>query len=764
MKHALSFSALFVLTALAAAPPGRAQPEAEQPRPAAVQPAGALEQILVSARKREEDLQDVSTSVSALGPTELDRRFDLDLRDFANAAPNVIIDDLQQGPGSPAAISIRGIGTSDVEKSFDPTVGVVVDGVFIGVNSGAMLKALDLETVEILRGPQGTLFGRNSIAGVINVTRSRPAFEFGGRIRAGYGNYDDIQLDGYVNIPIVADRLAIKLGGAKREQDGYFYHIDKDVDVGKQDYRALNASVLLVPLDGLEIYYRFDRQWQDQDANTVVNMAQPGQLWCNLREAGFPFENHCAVSLTVPESGGRYLVTQDGAPAESYFDSDTHTLNMGWQFSDGFRMDYVFGKFKTDEAVFQDWDGTSDTLYHTNRPARYVQDSHELRLTSTLDGPLNFVVGAYLWDSKYRIDLQSFVSFVDLTAFGIPLGTVLDIRQSVEQSTKSKALFFEADYKLTDALTLNVGGRYTRDRKTQGVAGGLADDPTFDNLDDPIRDKWERFTPKASISWRFSDEAMVYGLYSAGFRAGGFIGRPSTVYAAVTPYDPEKVDNFELGWKTEWFDNRLRVNGSVYYMKYKDKQEEFSVSVPGGTGQQSLVLNTSSAVIKGLEIDALAIPVEGLTLRATLGLMDAKYKKFILSSPEFDDADFSDRKLRRAPDYTATLGFTYEWPMFGGTAWVSADWHLIAPYELTFDNSPQSRVRSQNIVDASINWQWKGTTFSLWGRNLTKEDQWSQCYDVGTGYTRSGQPVGGLWTYCAPRPPRTYGIRVVQDF
>src|SRR5262245_18497552 len=196
---------------------------------------GGLEEIVVTARKREENLQDLGTAVSALSVTDIERRFDADLATFANAAPSVIIDDLQQGPGSPAAISIRGVGTTDVEKSFDPTTGVVLDGIFIGANSGSMLKAIDLQSVEILRGPQGTLFGRNSIAGVINVTRRRPANEFGGEIRAGYGNYNDLQLDGYVDVPL-GDKFAFKLGGALRNRDGYFYNRTQDRRVGELDY------------------------------------------------------------------------------------------------------------------------------------------------------------------------------------------------------------------------------------------------------------------------------------------------------------------------------------------------------------------------------------------------------------------------------------------------------------------------------------------------------------------------------------------------
>jgi len=175
-----------------------------------------LDEIVVTARKREENIQDTALSVSALTARDINNRAPNDIRDLAADSPNLIIDDLQQGPGSPTAIFIRGIGVSDVEKNFDPTTGVVLDGVFVGANSGAMLKTIDLESVEILRGPQGTLFGRNTVAGVINLTRTRPTGETGGKIRVGYGDYDTSVVDGLFNFG--TPEMAFKVSGTHREQ------------------------------------------------------------------------------------------------------------------------------------------------------------------------------------------------------------------------------------------------------------------------------------------------------------------------------------------------------------------------------------------------------------------------------------------------------------------------------------------------------------------------------------------------------------------
>ena len=363
----------------------------------------SLEEVVVTARKRTENLQDVSSSVSALGTKDLLKRFDTDLRTFADAAPNVQIDDLQQGPGSPAAIAIRGIGTTDVEKSFDPASGVIVDGIFIGANSGAMIKAVDLQSVEILRGPQGTLFGRNAIGGIINVTRTAPSTDrVSGTLRAGVAQYGDTQFDGYVNVPL-SEKFAIKLGGASRERNGYYFDAAPGVNqrVGKQRFKSLSPSFLWKPADNFSVTYRYDRTWQDQDTDIQLNVAQPGQVFCF-------FYNQCAPSLTTPQGGNRYVALSNDAPHPGFFNSDMHTLHVEYTPVPGYKIDYLFGYFKTAEGAHQDWDGTPLQLYSTDRPATYYQHSHELRLTHTGDR-LSYTVGFYGWNSGYRIDLTSYI-------------------------------------------------------------------------------------------------------------------------------------------------------------------------------------------------------------------------------------------------------------------------------------------------------------------------------------------------------------------
>jgi iron complex outermembrane receptor protein len=715
---------------------------------------GALEEITVTARKREENLQDVGTSISAIGSEAIARRADVDLQTFANIAPNVIIDDLQQGPGSPAAISVRGVGTTDVEKNFDPTVGVVVDGVFIGVNSGAMIRAIDLQSMEILRGPQGTLFGRNSIGGVINVTRRKASTEgFSGGARAGAGNHGDLQLDGYVNVA-VSEKFAFKLGAARRENDGWLYNQTLDRDTGEVEFTQYSPSFVFRPTESLEIAYRYDHTEQDQDANHVLNLAQPDQAWCF-------FYNECAQGLQNPQSGDRYVVLQNGeADYQTFFDTDLHIASVRWDIREGDRIEYIFGKFETEEEVYQDWDGTARTLYHTDRPADWSQTSHELRWVHSGDR-LDYTIGLYAWESDYRIDLRSYIGFGDLL-FGLPPGTVLTVDQTVIQNTESFAGFFEADYRLTDALTLTVGGRYTEDDKDSGVIdAGMPDLAVVGSPDNPFEESWSEFTPKVNLRYRLNDDAMVYGLYSKGYRAGGFNGRPGTYEAASIAYDPETVDNFELGWKTEWMDGRVRLNGSVFLMKYDDKQEEQSVPTSVGTGQQTLVTNAAEAEIKGLEIDFLANITDHFTLAGNIGVLDSEFKELFDTDPAtpVDQRDLSYLKLRRAPDLTVTVSPSYTWNVGNGSLWVQADLRYIDDQELTFLNSPQSSVDAHEVLDASIGYQFGDTTVTVWGMNLTDDDSWTQAYDVATSVT-----FPGLWTYASVRQPRSYGLRVSHYF
>jgi iron complex outermembrane receptor protein len=710
-----------------------------------------LEEVTVTARKRVENLQDVGLSVSALSKADLDIRFDVDLNTLQNASPNLVIDDIQQGPGSPAAMSIRGIGTTDVEKNFDPTVGVVLDGVFIGVNSGMMLKAIDLDSVEVLRGPQGTLFGRNSIGGVINVTRGKPDFDgFSGLAVAGVGNNGHLQADAYLNFS-VGDTFAFRLGGAMRESDGWFYNATLNRDVGEMDYRIISPSFTWKPTEDIEIYYRYDDTSQEQDANTLLNLAQPDQFFCS-------YYDQCAQSLTVPQSGDRYTVLQnDDPPYQTYFDTKTHILNATWDLSESYDMVFVFGDFSTEEEVYQDWDAGPLTLYHTDRPATWDQTSYELRLNHTSDR-FNYTAGLYYWDADYHIDLASYIGFYDIF-LGLPPGTVgtVPVYQSVTQTTKSSAIFFEGDYLLTDNWTLTFGGRYTEDKKTNAyVDVAMPELEVLGGPDNPFKESWDEFTPKLGVRYRVNEDLMVYGLYSKGFRAGGFSGRAGTYEAASIPYDPETVDNFELGTKSEWLSGRLRLNASIFYMDFKDKQEEQSVPTSVGTGQQTIVVNAGQATIQGLEVDFNWLATEVFSLNGNLGLLDAEYDELI---DPLTGTDLTYLKLRRAPDVTATIEPVLTFNVGNGVLQARAAWHYVDDIEYTFLNSPQSQAPAHSTVDASLVYTLNKLTFSLWGLNLTDDDSWTQGYDVIADVNNPG-----AWTYTAVRPPRAYGVNVSYRF
>jgi iron complex outermembrane recepter protein len=717
-----------------------------------------LSDIVVTARKRVENIQDVSSSISALSGEELGRRFDSDVRDFADSSPNVLIDDTQQGPGGVASVNIRGIGVGDVEKSVDPSVGVVFDDIYIGQSSGSLLKAIDIDRVEVLRGPQGTLFGRNATGGVINLARSRPTYDFTGKARVTAERFDTYKLEGVASTGLT-ETVAVKVSGAYERSDGYIHNAFYDRPGQRSEFYGFGAALLFEPTDRLEFMVTYDHQKTKQDAPELLAVNRPTDLFC----AAY---NQCSASPGEPTSGNRY-VSLSNAPLkkDAFFKLDMATAKAKYDLGGDFDINYIFGWLKTDEEVHQDYDAGPLTLYHTDRPARWRQTTHEVRLTKGGTGPLNFVLGGYLWDSKYTINLKNYIGFA-----GPPL---LTSAQDVTQTTKSYAAYFEGDYKITDRLKLTVGARYTKDKKSSIVNDGtvfiygtteeanpiLVLPPSLANgnivMTKPVRASWSKFTPKVSVSYNWTDDIMTYALWSRGYRGGGFNGRPATIGAATIPYDPETLDNYEIGFKSQFLDNRIRLNGAAFMMKYKDMQQDLDVPAPGtSTGRENRTINASKADLKGFELELTVLPTDGLTLHGNLGYLDAKYKDFfgdIYSTGTAIDATFL--KIRRAPKWTWTVGGTYEADIGPGKFWVSGDVHYIGPHEVSFLNNPNIRNRGQYLVDASINYQYNKTTVSVFGKNLANAKGWTVAYDVQ-----------GVWSYAAARPRATWGLAITQNF
>jgi iron complex outermembrane receptor protein len=754
MSSRSSISNLFKVTLLGSCAIALCGVDAVRAQDAAV----GLEMIEVTARKRVENLQTLSGAGSALSAGELNRRFDSDVRDFASASPNVVIDDTNQGPGGVASVYIRGIGVSEVEKSIDPAVGVVFDDIYIGQTSGSLFKAIDIDRVEVMRGPQGSLFGRNATGGIIILGRSKPTEELTGRARVTYGRFNTFKAEGVTSFGLM-DNLALKLTGAYESTDGYMYNVTQQEDGQKSDFRAIGAQFLLTPTEDLEISLGYDYQKTRQDAPQMLSVPRDTDLFCVVYE-------QCSPAPGVPTSGDPYKSLSDGPiNKDAWFEMDLAIGKVKYDLSDDFELLYIFGYMKTDEGAHHDWDGSAMLLYHTDRPARWRQITNEVRLTKGGSGPLNFVLGGYHWDSKYTINLKNYIGFA-----GPALQTS---HQDVTQTTDSYAVFFEGDYKITEDLKFTVGARYTHDRKTSIVNDGLLyiyDEP-FEGvpvdviepsleagnilMDAPVKESWSKFTPKVSLSYNWDEDFMTYALWSRGYRGGGFNGRPGTLNAAIIPYGPETVDNFEIGMKSEFLDNRLRVNASAFLMKYKDMQQDLDVPAPGtSTGRENRTINASKADLKGVELDFAAIPVVNLTIHGNVGYLKAKYKDFfgdIYNTGTPVDATFL--KIRRSPKWTWTLGGTYEFEVGPGEAWISGMVHYIGKHEVTFLNNPNISNGGQYMVDASVNYRINETTISVFGKNLANEKGWTIGYDVQH-----------VWSYATARPPRMWGVALTQNF
>ena len=711
-----------------------------------------LDEIVVTARKREENIQDTALSVSALSARDINNRVPNDIRDLAADSHNLIFDDLQQGPRSPTAIFIRGIGVSDVEKNFDPTTGVVLDGVFIGANSGAMLKTIDLESVEILRGPQGTLFGRNTVAGVINLTRTRPTGEAGGKIRVGYGDYDTSVIDGLLNFG--TPDFAFKISGTHREQkEGYLTNLVTGEDLGREEYTQITINSLLKISENLEVEITLTDEQQDQDAHTSLNLGGATTWWCAVY-------GQCSPGIGVPQSGDRYKVYNNEPNARNAsFESFTGILEVRWDLSDNYRLDYILGRKTTDEEVDQDWDGTPLTLYHTTRDAEYEQLSHELRLTSDLDGSFNYVVGLYKWDSEYTIPMESRIGFFDL--FGAvptqdPL-IVVPLYNYRHQETDSMAVFFEGDYDINDQFTLTIGGRYIDEEKSSNACQGPGPYPDCSQINTYADKTWTKFTPKVALSYQSNENMLYYISYSQGYRSGGFNGRWGNQFSAVRPYRPETVTNIELGLKSQLLDNRLRFNMAIFDMDYEDKQ--LDVDIPdtlAAIGRATVTDNVAEATFRGVEIELYAIINQNFSVDLNMGYLDASYDEFFADfTGSGTEADFTYLEPLRAPELTWTLGLTYEWQAGAGIAYVRASAHFIGEHHTSQLNSQTVFNNDQTLVDLSMNYEIDNTTFAFFAKNITEEDGFTVGYDVF---------AGAAWTYGMARKPRVWGFNITQSF
>lgn len=730
---------------------------------------GPLAEVLVTAQKRSESLQEVPVAVTAIGADSLGDMHITSIGDLMNVAPNV---QLEQNfvYGRSTAFTIRGLGLIDGQASFDPPVGVVIDGVFVNRTTGAVIDAFDLQQLEILRGPQGTLFGKNSTGGIVSMTSKRPSGAFGAGAEVRLGNYNRRDLKGYVELPI-SDRLATRISAVATTRDGYATNVRTGKDQDAEDVRTFRAVTTLggERFDGLlTLEYSQDRS----GSSGMENMSDhTGFLVCNV----------------LGQCGGGDVRAIDVSVEPSDFDISTAfaTATLNWSIGSQ-TLTSVTGYRKLDiDRQPLDADGSRFQILDVLRFEDTDQISQEFRLASDTDGRLDYVAGVYYFRQKYDFDQKLFVG--DLLGPVIPPLITFPLYNYVVGESESYAAFAQLDFRLSDRWGAAIGGRYTEEeKKARGtyqfdparlgdqiahLTGGPRPAPDYD-----LERSTSNFSPKASLTFRPMSDVLLYGSFTRGFKSGGFSDR-ATRGAGQLPFDDEQVDSFEIGLKSELFDRTVRLNAAVFDMDYKDIQTEIQVAVPGG-GVGTATLNASDASIRGLEVEASWIPTDGLTFDFSFGYLDAEYGSFcgvvlrglhgdpvgpgqvtaqcVAETGTSGATQNNDLEFRNAPKTTWTLGANYvrDLPSGGSLVLDAQAFHTSEQYT-NLTNDILGLRPDVTVYDASIAWRSPDDRWSVsvYGRNLGDET-----------YAQSYSNAGNLAGLSVFQPPRTYGLQFGARF
>lgn len=625
----------------------------EQPGESAEGSVTGIGEILVTARKREESLQDTPLAITALGQDELAARSVTDLADVGDFVPNVSMSTGAAGSGGGANLSIfiRGVGQSEFLFTVDPGVGVYVDGVYYPRSVGSTFDLLDIERVEVLRGPQGTLFGKNTIGGAVSVTSARPDGSSGGYVEATYGRFNRIDLRGVFEVPLVEDLVAVKLAASTKNRDGYgrrvdFFTGETVARPGDVDQSAVRFDVRITPSSALTIDLAADySRWRQQSVPVELlsfdsSVSAVAQLWNALVADPLPMSTDFIVD-------DRYLSFGSG-PNTNDLDNWGVSSTIEWELADTTTFKSITA-YRAMKARFgRDGDGSPNDYIATDNRQKQHQFSQELQLIgSAFDDRLDWVVGGFYFD-EYARDLndvilasgffgvfESLPGPIDGSPLnaptapggpGNPINVALDLDFDIfnEIRIENFAVFGQATYALSDALNVTFGARYTKESKDYTlehtkVASGVPIIPFT-----TVGDTWDAFTPMASIDYRLSPELLAYVSASRGFKGGGFNGRPTVNDTPPVPFNPEKVTSYEAGFKADLAGRSLRINGSVFFSDYTDIQLSRVKANEAGV----LVLdlgNAGDAEVKGFELEIQAQPVSDLRFSASLGYTDFEY-------------------------------------------------------------------------------------------------------------------------------------------
>jgi iron complex outermembrane receptor protein len=610
---------------------------------------GGLGEIVVTAQRREQSVQDVPIAVSAFSAAALETRGITETLDLIGFVPNMVGSN-NTGLGSANAYYIRGLGNTETIATFDPPVGTYIDDVYISRQNANNFAFFDVERVEVLRGPQGTLFGRNTTGGAVNVIMKRPGSRFGGFVEAGYGSYSQWMVRGSVDLP-ASDMVGIKVSGFIQDDEGYVRNTTTGERLNDNDMAGARFAVELRPVERMRWHVAL--AWMEANGENLINFE------CDPRaptSCGGRFATTGMISTRRPGGAPQYTLPVTGRKAsfplgneaESIlitsnleWAGDNHTLNLITGYVDvrqRFALDFADGRALPNIGnPFPVVRGFQNGGFAILNDGKHQQFTQEVKLTGTLgEGLLDYVAGVYFYDEKNVTDFADMFT-VDI---GSPTGLPLLLADRVlRNGTKATAGYVQVDLNFAESFTATAGIRYTDEEKTFSIRDNRPQCPATggpitclnnslvasNGVPIPLTQNAKLWTPRFALNWRANEEILVFASATRGFKSGGWNAR-GTRRDTLLPFDPEIAWNYELGLKSEWLDRRLRVNLTGFFLDVKALQTPSAFVNPVDGSVTFITQNFADYENKGLELELTAVPVDGLNLYLNLGYQDDRYK------------------------------------------------------------------------------------------------------------------------------------------
>lgn len=758
--------------------------------------AAQLEEVLVTARKRAESLQDVPMAVSAFNAQQLqDAQID-GMEDLERMTPNVTLTETGGLQAGAIAVFIRGIGN---DPGFDQGVGIYVDDVYLNRATGALLEVYDVERIEVLKGPQGNLYGRNTIGGAIKYVSREPTNEMMGDIEFKAGEFDLMQVKGNISGPIIGDTLLGSFGALYRQRDGIQENTFDGEEFWDQDVSAYRGSLVWNATDNLRVklagdYFKDDSnpRLPNRSGVDAATMAQLDFFTNGANQFLAPGTGllQSPNDVSLPSDPDEVSTEQGELLSQFEIEAMTLALTIDWDITDRWSLKSITAQRNIDHVQPFDFDGSAQRFIHTINDREFEDFSQEFQVNYSGDS-FEAVAGVYYLDGTTENPGTT-------TQYPRLLATSLQVKDTFldDREIESSSVYANVDWNITDSWQLSLGGRYTRDEREErqeatvsqtlyaialgnapfgvvplAIAPGQGDNsaaspnffgwatPFTDALDisfpEPTyaKDDWTEFSPSARLTWFANDDMMVYAGFSSGFKSGGFQRQSGK----STAFDPEIVDSYTLGMKSTWLDGTLRANGEIFFNDYQDKQLA-TIGLRDGNLEE-FVDNVGELETSGAEFELTWLPaVDGLTIGLNVGYLDVDVKAF--DSAEGDLADTT--AIGFSPEWTAAARISYDFDladwgsmMVGTDVSYRTESYTNSPIDLTNEAAAEAQIQEEHAIWNAIaafrsaDGHWR---VALEGKNLEDKRVITNTFDL-TLFQTAGYNM-----------PRTWAVSVGYEF